>query len=85
MTVNPSLEMYQSRTACERHGTRWKYASTGRCITCTSLAEWRRRGDARAAKIATEAVPVAADNLKLAQLAELATKCWRVLQRKALQ
>ena len=66
MSVNPSLEMYQSRTAFPRHGTRWKYASTGRCITCTALAEWRRRGDARADKIAAEAVALAADNPKLA-------------------
>jgi hypothetical protein len=66
MTVNPSHEWYRSRTACRRHGTMNKLASSGQCVTCASLAAWKRRRDQAADKAAREAIEIAAENLNVA-------------------
>jgi hypothetical protein len=65
MTTPPHLEYYASRSACPRHGTMNKLSASGQCVTCASLANWKRRDDARDLKIACEAVTMAADNIEM--------------------
>jgi hypothetical protein len=60
----PHLEYYRSRTACPLHGTMNKLASSGQCVTCGALADWRRRHAQADSRAAVEAVAVAADRMQ---------------------